>query len=585
MVRRRSVQRGRWAPIVVPVILLLLGCGRSGRTDGTNEPSSSGRGGTAGTGRGGTGGTEPGGGTAGDAGDFGGDQGGAGASVGGAGGVPGSSSVALEGAPIYTRVQRLTNTQWRNAVTDILRLDAPGTLGDGFRTPASGTTEFTNNEKLLYVDEQGVQDFELGSEAAAALATGSADALSRLDAGDNAAEFVSTLGRRAFRRPLSEAEQTKYEDVFALGEELYGAGFERGAALVIRAMLVSPHFLYRTELGPAGDPLTGYEVASKLSFWLLDTTPSDALLDSAAAGDLDSAEGVESVARQLLEQPGAADVMRDFHHQAFRLSRLESVTKPLSADYDASVAAEALAASTLFFDRVFETGGGLRQILTSPDAFMGPKLAPLYGVADPPGVIEERALDASRVGYFMQVPFLLLFGAGDQPATIARGIAINWEMLCNRLPVPQDLPPLPPPPVPGTTNREQIEELTSDCGDCHRTLINPLGFAFDAFDGLGRERALDNGLPLDTSGSYPFSDGAREFSGAKELVQIMADTAQAHTCYAKKVTGYALQRDLVEADRPLLGTLSEVSRQEDSLTELVISLVRNPAFRLRAEGP
>jgi hypothetical protein len=540
----------------------------------------------AGTGRGGTGGTGPaGGGMGGDAGDLGGEQGGAGAAVGGAAGAPGSSSVALEGTPIYTRVQRLTTKQWKNAVTDILRLDAPGTLGDGFSTPTPGGNEFTNNEKLLYVDVQGAQDFELGSEAAATLATGSADALSRLDAGDNAAEFVSTFGRRAFRRPLSDAEQTKYEAVFALGEELYGAGFERGAALVIRAMLVSPHFLYRTELGPAGDPLSGYEVASKLSFWLLDTTPSDALLDAAAAGELDSAEGVEGMARQLLEQPGAADVMRDFHHQAFRLTRLESVTKPLIAEYDASVAAEALAASTLFFDRVFETGGGLRQILTSPRAFMGPKLAPLYGELDPPGVIEERALDASRAGYFMQVPFLLLFGAGDQPATIGRGIAINWELLCNRLPLPQDLPaPLPPPP-PGTTNRERIEDFTSDCGECHQTFINPLGFAFDAFDGLGRERALDNGLPLNTSGSYPFSDGVRDFSGAKELVQIMADTAQAHTCYAKKVTGYALQRDLVEADRPLLGTLSEVSREEESLTALVISLVRNPAFRLRAEAP
>ena len=552
---------------------MVLGCGRSTRIDGSGDDSESGRGGTAGTGSGGI---------SGEAGGSGSNQGGAAGAPGGSGGVPVSSSVTLEGSPIYTRVQRLTVTQWKNAVTDILRLEAPGTLGDGFRTPPREAADFTNNEKLLFVDVEGARDFELGSEAAAALATASATALARLDAGTDAAEFVSTLGRRAFRRPLSDAEQTKYEGVFALGEELYGAGFERGAALVVRAMLVSPHFLYRTELGPAGDPLTGYEVASKLSFWLLGTTPSDALLDSAAAGELDSVEGVEAVARQMLEQRGAVEVMRDFHGQAFQLDRLESLAKPDAPEYDEAVAAEAFAASTLFFDHVFETGGGLREILTSPRAFVGPALAPFYGM-DPPATLEESALDASRAGYFMQVPFLLLFDSGDEPATIPRGAVIDVEMLCNRTLVSHGAPP--PARMPGSTNREWIENFSSGCPGCHEAFINPLGFAFEGFDGLGRERSLDNGRPVDTSGSYPFSDGVRDFSGAKELVQIMADTAQAHTCYAKKVTGYALQRDLVEADRPLLEALSEVSREEESLTELVLSLVRDPAFRLRAEGP
>jgi hypothetical protein len=526
------------------------------------------------------------GGAAGDAGGPDGDEAGAAGWDGGSGDGPGSSSVTLDGSPIYTRVQRLTPTQWKNAVTDILRLEAADTLGDDLLSAPLGSAEFSNNEKLLYVDVATASDFEVGSEAAAALATASADTLARLDAGATAAELVSTLGRRAFRRPLSDAEQTKYEGVFALGEELYGAGFERGAALVIRALLVSPHFLYRTELGPAGEPLTGYEVASKLSFWLLGTAPSDALLDSAAAGELDTTADVEDAARRMLEQPGAVEVMRDFHAQAFRLSRFDGLTKPEVAEYDAAVAAEAVAASSLFFDRVFETGGGLQEILTSPRAFMGPKLAPFYEVADAPVAIEERTLDASRAGYFMQVPFLLLFGTGDQPGTIRRGVAINNEMLCHQLEPPADAAPAPLGPRPaGSTNREWVEAVTSGCGDCHQTFINPLGFAFDAFDGLGRFREIDAGGPADTSGSYPFSDGARDFSGAKELMQIMADTEQAHTCYAKKVTSYGLQRDLVEADRPLLKALSEVSREQESLRELVLSLVRHPAFRLRAEEP
>ncbi len=508
---------------------------------------------------------------------------GVGGGTGGTGGSEpsGTSSVGLEGTPIYTRVQRLTVSQWKNAVTDILRLESAGELGDDFQPPVP-VGEFTNNERGLYVDDERALDFERGSEEAAALATGSAEALSRLYDGTDASGFVAALGRRAFRRPLKTDEQETYEAVFALGEQLYGPGFANGAALVIRAMLVSPYFLYRTELGPAGEPLNGYEVASKLSFWLLGTTPSDSLLDKAAEGDLDSVDELESVAREMLERPEAAAVMRDFHAQAYRLVRYAAVEKPNVPEYDPKATAELAEASALFFDSVFTRGEGLREILTSSRAFIGPGLASLYGV-DPPAAIEERKLDSTRVGYFMQVPFLTLFSPSEQPGTIGRGIALNSEALCSQLPpAPSDSPPIPAPPS-GQTNRERIEEVTAGCGGaCHTVFIDPLGFAFEAFDGLGRHRTRDNGQPVDTAASYPFAEGERAFADARELMQILAETTQAHTCYSKKVTGYALQRDLVEDDRALLEELASVSREE-SLKETIVALVRHPAFRLRAE--
>ena len=249
----------------------------------------------------------------------------------GSGGQPpgGSSTINLDGSPIYTRMQRLTNGQWERAVTDVLRFASPANLPRDFSTPASGDgTDFANNEKLLFVDLQAQLDFEAGSEKAAAVATGSADALARLYAGTDAAGFVRTVGRRAFRRPLTTDEEAKYQDVFALGERLYGAGFANGAALVIRALLQSPKFLYRSELGPAGAPLDGYELASKLSFWLLGTTPSDELLDAAAAGALDAVDGLERAARAMLEQPAAVEIMRDFHGQLYRLALYDDINRP-----------------------------------------------------------------------------------------------------------------------------------------------------------------------------------------------------------------------------------------------------------------
>jgi hypothetical protein len=499
-----------------------------------------------------------------------------------AGALPtGPSAVDLQGSPIYTRVARLTNSQWEHAVTDILRFSAPAGLSGDFAPAIAGTTDFTNNERLLFVDVRNAADFETAAEKAAALATGSSDALAAVYSGTDATGFVQTFGRRAFRRPLTADEQTRYELVFARGEELYGAGFASGAALVIRAMLQSPHFLYRTELGPAGDALNGYEIASKLSFWLLDTTPSDELLDSAAAGQLDGDEGVEATARQMLETRAATEVMREFHGQLYHLDRYASVSKPGVADYAEETNAELAEASYRFFDRVFEEQLGLRDVFTSTTGFVGPRSASLYAAEPVTTGLEARDLGRSRGGYFLQVPFLLLTGNGEESNPIRRGVAVSHDVLCVNLP-PFDELPSTPPPTPDQTTRERVTALTAECGECHSVYIDPLGFAFESFDGMGRERTTDNGKPVDTTGSYPFGDGSAEYQGAQELMGILAESTQAHTCYAKKISSYGMQRDIVESDRPLLEALAGVS-QEDSLVAMVIALVRDSAFRSRPE--
>jgi hypothetical protein len=183
----------------------------------------------------------------------------------------------------------------------------------------------------------------------------------------------------------------------------------------------------------------------------------------------------------------------------------------------------------------------------------------------------------------MQVPFLLLDGLDDGPESVARGVALANEVLC--LDVPGH--PAPHSPLPalaaGQTNRDRIEAVTSNCAGCHSDIINPLGFAFEGFDGFGQRRDLDNGVAVDSTGSYTLEGGARPFADALDLMRILADSPRAHTCYAKMLTGHALQRDLVENDRPLLNDLAAVSRAR-SLKEMVISLVRNPAFRSRPGG-
>src|SRR6185295_10561024 len=131
--------------------------------------------------------------------------------------------------------------------------------------------------------------------------------------------------------------------------------------------------------------------------------------------------------------------------------------------------------------------------------------------------------------------------------------------LCAELGPPANIPMLPTL-KPGQTNRQRIETLTADCGSCHTQQINPLGFAFEHFDGMGQYRDMDsNNLPLDSTGSYAFASGTKSFAGAADLMQLLATTPQVHTCYAKKLSSFALQRDIVASDMPLLSALTASS--------------------------
>jgi hypothetical protein len=213
-------------------------------------------------------------------------------------------------------------------------------------------------------------------------------------------------------------------------------------------------------------------------------------------------------------------------------------------------------------------------------------MATLYGVEAPATGFEQRDLGSSRRGYFTQLPFLIVASINRDPDPIRRGLTLTTDMLCTKLtPMSGELPPIPAL-EPGQTNRERITLLTEGCGgDCHDTYINPLGFAFESFDGMGQLRALDNGKPVDTSGSYPFTEGTLSFDDAAELMQLMANGRQAHACYAKKIASYSLQRDIVESDLPLIDSLAGVSMDTaGSIKRMLIGLAQSPAFYVRAGG-
>ncbi|MDQ2646123.1 MAG: DUF1592 domain-containing protein [Myxococcota bacterium] len=499
----------------------------------------------------------------------------------------------FDNAPTHYRVVRLTNDQWSKSVQGALQLPSPPTNAENFQSAVAGTTDFNNNEILLDVDSRAWSDYQAAAEALAAQVSADAALLGKLYSGTDGAGFIKTVGRRFYRRPLTTTEASAYQKLFDSAATASGtlSAFAKGAGLVLEAMLQSPNFLYRTELSPPGAPLSSYEMAAKLSLWLRDAGPDDKLLDAAeGSGKLDTAEGAAEAAQKLLEDPAAKVVMRKFHGQFLRFNKFAELGKVGVAGYDPAINADLAESSYLFFDRVFSSGQGVREIFLSTKGFVSSRMAPLYGgAAAPSSGFEERELGPGRIGYFTQLPFLMLNAHNDSSDPIHRGVTMSLDVLCAPLGVFAGvLPPLPDV-KPGETNRMRVDAHTKGCGTaCHNDMINPLGFAFENFDGMGAYRETEkNGsdmLTIDASGSFNFTDGVKSYANATELMQVLASSEQTHLCYSKRLASYALQRNIVEADMPLLADLAAVSEGQASVKQVMIELVKRDAFRTRFGG-
>jgi hypothetical protein len=507
------------------------------------------------------------------------------------GGGPGGDGLTLDGLPIRSRFVRLTHEQWEQSVRDLLQLPALPGLSMGFTGDPPGGT-FSNNERKLFVTAGLWGDYQRAAETLSQQVSRDATALARITGGTTvAATFIKTFGRRAFRRPLTASEEQRYGTLFTSGATIFKSGnaFADGAQLVIETMLQSPHFIYRSELGTDGQPLTGYEVASKLSFLLRNTMPDDALLTAAESGQLNSPEGVRARAQTMLDAMPAQAVFQRFHSELFGLDRYRAIEKDATVftKYTPTVNTDLMQADTLFFNAIFTQGQGLRDILTSSVAFVNQATAPFYGLTAQGTAFKQVQLGPDRPGFFTRTGFLTLNATLRDPDIIHRGVDINRRILGapNLAPPAGVVIPALPTPKPGQTNRERVSAHTGmgTCGaSCHGVYINPIGFAFENFDAMGQPRPTDNGKPVDTTSEYEFTDGTKSFSGAPELMQLMASQAQVHGSYAAHLAEFALTRDVDESDRPFVRALQQASMTPNSsIKQIVLSVIDSPSFRTR----
>lgn len=490
-------------------------------------------------------------------------------------------------APVEAPLRRLTRGEYGNAVVALL--EGPPDLGSTL-PPDEPAGPFAAN-RAAPVSVLAAEKLMLAAEAASAVALpGLLSDLPCVEGPDLAcmAEFIRDFGRRAYRRPLTEDEA---DDQLALFEELRDE-LDPSSALqaVIERFLQSPYFLYALEEGvdAPGSPnlqeLSPYALAARLAAFLWQSIPDDALLDAAATGKLATVEGLRAEALRLFAEPPARAAVADFHEQLLGISNLELVEKNAGVHPEfgpglAAAMAEETSefVQTLLLDRELPVADLLRSRWASPK---GP-LAELYGV--PAGPPLELPADV-RYGILTHPSFLTVHAHADQSSVVKRGKIVRTALLCQELPTPPaNVNDVVQPPTADTTTRERLEQHRSDpaCAGCH-VLIDEFGFAFEAYDAIGRFRSFDGPSPVDTSGNVVGTSFDGAYQGAPELMEKLATSPEFSACMVTQWFRYALRRRDTTEDACALHSIAETwTTSGGRLADLVIALVQSESFRYR----
>ena len=403
-----------------------------------------------------------------------------------------------------------------------------------------------------------------------------------------AAEVLGPLGRRAWRRPLRSDE---LDTIVSLADEAAAAldDFDAGLEFGIAALLTSPHFLYRDEIGDEDDAPDGqygdHEMASRLSFFLWNTIPDAALLDAAEAGTLTTDDGLAAEIDRMLADPRARDGVRALYAEMLHLDELDELNKDLLVfTYMRDTLGESAREETLLGIEalVFEDEAPYMELFTTRRTFLNRELAAIYDVPAPaPEGFGETWLseDGDRQGFFGQASFLALNAHAVSTSVTLRGIFVREVLLCQEIPEPpaNANTSIPEVDAEARTMRERIAVHleVEECASCHR-LTDPIGLGFENFDGLGRWRVTENDANIDPSGELDgvaFSDGAA-------LGRTVAAHPRAPGCMTRTALQYATGELADDVDTGLLDwhTLG-FEGEGHRILWLLRDVALSPAFR------
>jgi mono/diheme cytochrome c family protein len=413
-----------------------------------------------------------------------------------------------------------------------------------------------------------------------------------------AKQILSTIARRAFRRPVTEQESSELLASFAIGQR--NGGFESGVGLALRRILVSPHFLFRVERDPDGvKPGAPYrlgdlDLASRLSFFLWSSVPDDQLLDVAARGRLSDPAVLEQQVRRMLADPRSAALIDNFVGQWLEVRNLP-IAEPnqdVFADFDENLRRAFIRETELFLESILREDRSVLDVLTADYTFVNERLARFYGIPNIYGTRFRRVTwDASqraRAGVLGHGSVLTVTSYATRTSPVLRG---KW-ILSNLLGVP---PPPPPPDIPALVEKGSDGKALSmreamaahrknpACASCH-AVMDPLGLALENFDAIGRWRANgESAAPIDASGTL--SDGTR-FEGPDGLRSVLMARKQEFVgTLADKLLTYATGRGLEYSDLPAVRkVVREAATTDYRWSSIVLGVVRSTPFQMRRAG-
>ncbi|MCY3965181.1 MAG: DUF1592 domain-containing protein [Acidobacteria bacterium] len=449
-----------------------------------------------------------------------------------------------------------------------------------------------------------------------------------------AARSILRFAERAYRRPLRDGERGRIEAFWQA--QIATQPINEAVALTVAGILQAPAFHFKLAPGATdATQLDRWQLAARLSYFLWDSIPDEELFRAAAAGELETAEGVERQARRLLDDPKARPAVVHFHHQwlgteqvlliaparrafgpRFGISRTLKNARDDDTKWPAIMGPirHSMKLETELFveEAIFDRAGTFTELMTGNHGYMSRGTAPIYGAtttADEgraavtrqieyvsvsigrkkPLTLDPVVLDPSQRAGVLTLPSVLAIGAyAVQPGPIPRGVRILERVACMEMGDPiEGVESALPPDALGveSTNRERTAAATkpSECNSCHRR-INPAGFAFEHYDAMGAWRAEDNGQPVDASGSLRLP-GAEEltFADGVEFAHELAASRRVRDCYALHWTRYALGSHLAR-NAPGLEPIQERFRENDSVKELLVSIATSDLFRARSAG-
>jgi hypothetical protein len=488
----------------------------------------------------------------------------------------------------------LTRIEYDNTIRDL--------LGDTNQPAATFVAEdhalgFNNNAYALGVGEVLAEQFLVAAET---LSTRAVANLAKLlpctptPANEDACaqRFIDSFGQRAFRRPLDSMESSRFFQLYTTSKQ--GVDFAAGVRLVIEAMLLSPHFVYRVELvdGPGAGSVVNvnpWELASRISYLLWATMPDDLLFQAAASGQLATPAQVAAHARRMLADPRARSPVANFHDQWLQLDLIDTVTKDASVFPAFTTAVQPLlhAETAKFLDYVTWDGpGDLTSMFTAPFTFLNEPLAAFYASTGPIGSEFQRTmLDGTRrAGFLTQGSILAALAKPNQTSPVQRGKFVQEQLLCNNLPAPPaNVEITLPEPSPTATTRERFSQHSSlpACASCH-SLMDPIGLGFEHYDGSGRWRDSENGVVIDASGVVNDSDVDGPFVGAIELANRLGHSGRVRACFVRQWFRFAYGRADTPSDQCTMATLtSRFAEGNANVRELLVALTQSDAFLYR----